>query len=1112
MRQKILSVITALALCLSLLPGAALAAGESIDGSWTDGLLEAPEGWSESEDGNTITITTPEALAWLAVLVNNKDFTEVEDNPTYQKTVVLGADLDLGGKEWIPIGNRKLGKQTVNAFAGSFDGNGYTISRLTISDSDSGECIGLFGNVYLNNSGFLRDVTVEDAEITVDRFTNIGVLAGQVLGSGSISGCTVSGTIHCQEAYRNTNAGGMFGFLNPTTGYVDRVYLTVNDCFAEVAITGAPMYAGGFAGYLGSCGKITNCGSAGDVTMTEPYAYMPYAGGFLGSFETYNGSVSIESCYATGNVSLSSSSEETMICAGGFLGGIDMFEKAASIQGCMSSGNVEVIASENTSMVLVGGFIGNGAEDPILTVANSYSTGDVTAGNGTYVMCGGFIGYGAPTVQNCYSLSNVTSKNGALYAWAFGFSGWTVSGANFTNCYALGASMDGGTHTASFLNGTPTMNNCFYYEGMELNGTNVSNTTVTALSEDAIMGETAFSEFDSSVWQLSTGNIPILTGIPDKVEKTDKPVYLTKTVTFDAQGGTPVDSQSVAKNGKVTEPADPTRDGFIFDGWYREAACTTEWDFESDTVETDTILYAKWEAITYTVSFDTQGGVDVAAIQVSHGFTVSEPTAPTKDGFLFDGWYTDADCKTAYDFANAVTGPLTLYAKWLKTLPNPPAGDGDTQYQVVMAESFSEVPAGLIGKFESTTALEAAMKLEITKVDADISEENTAVYDVTLLVSNDGGTTWNAATKENFPTDGLTVTLPYPAGTDSGYTFTVVHMFTTNDFGRTPGETETPAVTNTSVGIRFTVAGLSPISVGWEQPSTPATPSDPSGSGSSSRSHSSSSATTYTITVEDAAHGAVTANRRQASSGSTVTLTVTPDSGYAFDTLTVTDSRGEELRLTTRDGGKYTFTMPGRDVTVYAAFVPLPGQAPCDGGAGCPSYGFTDVEGVGTWYHEAVDYVLRAGLMDGYGGERFGPNEPLTRAQFVQILFNKAGKPAGNSLLQYNDVAEGEWYTDAIRWAASQGIAGGYGNRTFAPNDNLTREQLAVMLWRYAGSPAATQELHFADAGNAGGYALDALRWAVANGVLNGDGNGLLNPTGLTTRAQAAQVLRNLAE
>ncbi|NBI84318.1 hypothetical protein D3Z48_20115, partial [Clostridiaceae bacterium] len=112
--------------------------------------------------------------------------------------------------------------------------------------------------------------------------------------------------------------------------------------------------------------------------------------------------------------------------------------------------------------------------------------------------------------------------------------------------------------------------------------------------------------------------------------------------------------------------------------------------------------------------------------------------------------------------------------------------------------------------------------------------------------------------------------------------------------------------------------GEDPVPPG-EDPVTPG-----GSSGSSSRPHSSSSATTYTITVEDAAHGAVTANRRQASSGSTVTLTVTPDSGYALDTLTVTDSRGEEVRLTARDGGKYTFTMPGRDVTVYAAFVPLP--------------------------------------------------------------------------------------------------------------------------------------------------------------------------------------------
>ena len=264
--------------------------------------------------------------------------------------------------------------------------------------------------------------------------------------------------------------------------------------------------------------------------------------------------------------------------------------------------------------------------------------------------------------------------------------------------------------------------------------------------------------------------------------------------------------------------------------------------------------------------------------------------------------------------------------------------------------------------------------------------------------------------------------------------------------------------------------------------------------------------------MEKSEHGKVTSNRTNASNGSTVTLTVTPDSGYVLDALTVTDSRGNEIKLTAQGGNKYTFTMPSRAVTVKASFVPLPDdtQKPCDGGADCPSRSFTDLGSVGTWYHEAVDYVLRNDLMGGYGNGTFGPNNNLTRAQFAQILFNKEGRPVVNYLLQYGDVAEGAWYTEAIRWATSRGIVGGYGNGMFGPNDNITREQLAVMLWRYAGSPAATdKELHFTDADKASGYALEALRWAVENGVMIGKGNGQLAPQGLATRGQVAQMLMN---
>ncbi len=264
---------------------------------------------------------------------------------------------------------------------------------------------------------------------------------------------------------------------------------------------------------------------------------------------------------------------------------------------------------------------------------------------------------------------------------------------------------------------------------------------------------------------------------------------------------------------------------------------------------------------------------------------------------------------------------------------------------------------------------------------------------------------------------------------------------------------------------------------------------------------------TYAVTVEKSEHGKVTSDRTNAGSGSTITLTVTPDTGYVLDALTVTDSRGNEITLTAQGDGKYTFTMPGRAVTVRAAFI----SSACTGGADCPSRAFSDLD-TGEWYHEAVDYVLENDLMDGYDNGLFGPDDTLTRAQFVQILFNKEGKPVVNYLLRYDDVAPGAWYTEAVRWATSLGIAGGYGNGMFGPNDDITREQLVVMLWRYAGSPAATEtELHFTDEDKASGYALEALRWAAESGVLN-DRDGTLEPTGQVTRAETARMLKIFME
>ena len=457
----------------------------------------------------------------------------------------------------------------------------------------------------------------------------------------------------------------------------------------------------------------------------------------------------------------------------------------------------------------------------------------------------------------------------------------------------------------------------------------------------------------------------------------------------------------------------------------------------------------------------------------------------------------------------------------VETVDIPQEDDSGKKLKLEVETGISQIPEAFQDNEELNTPakVEEKMKTVLTETDSSIPEENTTVYDAALLVSKDGGTSWESATKENFPKGGLTITLRYPEGTgQSTHDFVVTHMFTTFDFGKTPGETEQPEVTKTAEGIRFTVTGLSPIAVAWKDitekptptPPTP-TPTPPTGGGFHWTGGGSSTGTTYAVTVEKTEHGTVTASSVNAAGGSTITLTVTPDAGYVLDTLTVTDSRGSQVKLSGKDG-RYTFTMPGRAVTVKAVFAPLPEDAeqPCDGGAECPSRAFADLGSVGTWYHEAVDYVLRNGLMNGYSNGLFGPNDTLTRAQFAQILYNKEGRPAVTGGSAFPDVAEGAWCSPAISWAAEQGIVGGYSDGLFGPEDSITREQLAVMLWRYAGSPAATdKELHFTDADQASGYALEALRWAVENGVMSGKGGGVLDPNGLATRAQTAQMVGN---
>ena len=274
-------------------------------------------------------------------------------------------------------------------------------------------------------------------------------------------------------------------------------------------------------------------------------------------------------------------------------------------------------------------------------------------------------------------------------------------------------------------------------------------------------------------------------------------------------------------------------------------------------------------------------------------------------------------------------------------------------------------------------------------------------------------------------------------------------------------------------------------------------------------SSSSSGSTRYTVSVEDTDNGSVEVSPTRASKGSTVTVTVKPDEGYELDELTVTDKNGDSVKLTDKGDGKYTFQMPASKVTVEAVFTAVEPEP-----EGLP---FTDVTS-GDWFYDAVAYVYDKGMMEGTTDTTFAPTMNLTRSMIAQVLYNLEERPEAPGAAGFPDVAAGAWYADAVNWAAARGIVKGYDTGAFGPEDSVTREQLAAILYRYAQAKGydttqggmAVRE--FSDSASISDWAQEAMAWAVNAQVLSGKGNGVLDPQGTATRAEVAQMLMNFGE
>ena len=233
---------------------------------------------------------------------------------------------------------------------------------------------------------------------------------------------------------------------------------------------------------------------------------------------------------------------------------------------------------------------------------------------------------------------------------------------------------------------------------------------------------------------------------------------------------------------------------------------------------------------------------------------------------------------------------------------------------------------------------------------------------------------------------------------------------------------------------------------------------------------------TYDIEIADTANGEVSTSLSNASAGTTITVTVTPDTGYSVGSVTVTGPDGR-VDVTRVNATTYTFKMPEGNVTVRVAFT-----------TGLP---FADVS-ANQWFYEAVSYVYTNGMMEGDSATTFNPDGRMTRAMFWAVL----GRIDGATITGAN------WVETARSWAMAEGVSDGTN-----PNDYVTREMMVTMLWRYAGEPASDESLSgYSDAANVSDWAAEAMSWALETGVIEGVTATTLQPQGTATRAQCATI------
>ena len=607
------------------------------------------------------------------------------------------------------------------------------------------------------------------------------------------------------------------------------------------------------------------------------------------------------------------------------------------------------------------------------------------------------------------------------------------------------------------------------------------------------------------------------------------------TITFDTDGGSEVAPITQDYGTAITAPADPTREGYTFTGW--DTAIPATMPAHNMTIT------AQWTVNQYTITFDTDGGSEVAPITQDYGSAITAPAAPTREGYTFTGWDKTIP-------ATMPAGDMTITAQWTVnqyTITYDLDGgtaEGNPDTYTVETDAFTlKNPTrpgytftgwsgtGLTGEDNLTVTIPkgstgnrsytAHWSLNTYSITYDLNG-GTASGNPTSYTVESATITLNQPTKTGYTftgwsgtdltgEDNLTVTIPAGSTGDRSYTahwslntYSITYDLNGGTVSGNPDfyTVESAAITlNQPTRIGYTFTGWSGTNLTGEDNLTVTIPTGSIGN----RSYTAHwSLNTYSITYDLDGGTAFGNPDSYTVESAAITLNEPTKAGYVFTGWSGTDLVGEDNLTVTIPAGsigdrRYTAHWEF-DPTIIAALNPT------------PNVDFLDVSRT-DWFYYDVRYVCENGLMNGTSRNRFSPYGTATRGMLVTILYRMENEPRCFGSAAFSDVKPGAYYEKAVVWASQNNIVSGYTDGTFRPDAPVTREQLASILYRYTlyrgqdvSAGETTSLTGYGDAQAVSSYALPAMRWACGMGILQG-ANGKLNPSGLATRAQLAAML-----